>query len=129
MAGPGEMIDAIASEAATLLASAERLLESFNALSDSPLGLLNVVIEDDGAPAAGALKLRLRLESSERAAVLVSALRAGNANLSLIEQVLGHLIQSPVGCDSATVEAPAGRAIPHAATGGQAPFTGGPDGH
>jgi hypothetical protein len=58
---------------------------------------LRVDLED--VRAAGAVKLRIRLQPTERLGLLVAALRAGNANLDLIVAELGHLT-CPVGSPS-----------------------------
>ncbi len=101
MATLSETLEQIALEALSLAELSERFPKVLDGFLSLPHSLFEVAIRDDGCTASGALKLSLGAKASDRAHILLAALRAGNANLSIIE----HLLSSPVGCDKATVDA------------------------
>lgn len=101
-----EGLDALAAELSALAEASERLPQLVEALLNAPLALADIALHDDGPSASGALKLRVRLQGSQGLARLVTAFRAVNADLGVVERELGHLLQSSTAvCDSATVDA------------------------
>ena len=103
MASLSETLEQIALEALSLAELAERFPKVLDRFLSAPEVLIEFTVRDDGCTASGALKLSLGAKASDRADVLLAALRAGHANLVIIEHLL-----SPVLSDSDTVEAPAG---------------------
>ena len=99
MATLSETIEQIACEALALAELAERFPKVMDGLLSLPQSLVEITVRDDGCTASGALKLGLGSKASDRADILLAALRAGNANLSIIE----HLLSSSVGCSDTTV--------------------------
>ena len=118
MATLSETLEQIAREALALAELAERFPQVINGFLSLPQSLVEITVRDDGCTASGALKLGLGAKASDRADILLAALRAGNANLSIIE----HLLSSSVGCSDTTVGqrapspkaslAPVGAALP-----------------
>lgn len=91
---------ALAAEVQALSAKAHALELLFKR-PDLALELLRVDV--DVLAAGDAPKLSLRPEPSDLALRLLPALRAGNADLLIVEKALGHLFSSGEGCDDATV--------------------------
>lgn len=119
MADLSETLEQIALEALSLAERAERFPKVIDGLLSAPQSFVEITVRDDGRSASGALKLGLGAKASDRADILLTALRAGNANLGIIE----HLLSSSVGGDTSTVaarrccstaapSAPAGVALP-----------------
>ncbi|MFC5372955.1 hypothetical protein ACFPIF_10345 [Brevundimonas faecalis] len=103
MADLSETLEQIALEALSLAELAERFPKVLDGFLSLPHSLIEITVRDDGRTASGAYKLSLGAKASDRADVLLAALRAGHANLSILEHLL-----SPVLSDNDTVEAPAG---------------------
>lgn len=98
-------IEEIAREALALAEFADRAPKLLHGLVGAAESLIEITVRDDGRTATGAVKLLLGAQASDRARVLLAALRAANLNLSLVE----HLISAPVdGPNTITVTATAG---------------------
>ena len=130
MATLSETVEAIVAEASALLEAGDVLSESLARFFNSPEAFAAIVrCDTEDCSAGGALKVRLLVNPSEAGLDLLAALRAGNVQLDVIQKALGHF-QSPVGCDSATVEATGGDVNPPpSAPAGASPVNGGFRGH
>jgi len=101
--------EAAANEFCELVALApERLAQRLVGLTDSVEQLL--CIRDDGSAAAGARELTVRLEPSDLFLRLLSALRAGDGDAAVTEQLLDSILHGSIsagGCgDSSEDRAP-----------------------
>ena len=105
-------VSALAAEVQALSAKAHAL-ELLLKGPDLAVKLLHVDV--DVLTTAGAPELSLRAEPTDLALRLLAAVRAGNADLLIVEEALGHLISSGVCCDDATVRRVGGAGKPRPA--------------
>ncbi len=118
LAGLDDMAAAIAVESRSLSAKA-RVLEALFERPDLLIKLLQIDV--DVSAAGGAAKATLSAKPSDLAVKLLAALRAGNADLLIVEQAFGHDESSSVGCGTSREPRPAEsrETWPGGADGGQ----------
>lgn len=98
-------LDRLKGEILAFAETAQRLAEVFDGPVDTPevIGRL-IRLDLECRPADGAVQLWAGAQLSEAALGLLAALRAGNANLGVIEEALGHLMSPGSGASLERVE-------------------------